>query len=88
MTDKTLPVNKADADDQPGACYITDPQSGQQKCHYVTKSECDQRGGVFYGGLCPPVAAVADLKLKTDVFPPKKAKKSKKKAPNQKKKKP
>jgi hypothetical protein len=88
MTDKTLPQGNADADDQPGACYITDPQSGQQKCHYITKSECDQRNGVFYGGLCPPLGAESDVKLRPGDVAAEKVKKTSKKAPAKKKKKP
>lgn len=61
MPDKNVLLDKTEADDQPGACYIPDPQTGQQKCHYITKSECDQRSGTFYGGLCPPTDAVATV---------------------------
>ena len=96
MTDKNVLVNKTAADDQPGACYIPDPQTGQQKCHFITKSECDQRGGVFYGGLCPPIDAVADVMLKPGVITAeetdkskktRKTKKAKKQAPAERKKK-
>lgn len=77
MTDKNVLVDKTAADDQPGACYIPDPQTGQQKCHYITKSECDQRGGVFYGGLCPPIDAVANVKVKPGVAKAEKSKTTK-----------
>jgi hypothetical protein len=79
MTDDNVRVDKTEADDQPGACYIPDPQTGQQKCHYITKSECDQRGGVFYGGLCPPIDAVASVRLKSGLAKAEKTKTGKKK---------
>jgi hypothetical protein len=75
MTDKNV---KTAADDQPGACYIPDPQTGQPKCHYITKSECDQRSGVFYGGLCPPVDAMASVKVKPGMAKAEKTKTTKK----------
>lgn len=59
-------------DNGPGACMITDPVSGQQVCHFITKAQCDARGGVFVGGLCPP-STMAAVSLKADVAKPKKA---------------
>lgn len=87
MTNKASNLNNAVGDDGPGACYITEPQSGQQKCHFITKSECDQRGGTFFGGLCPPIGSEADLRLIAKVVATKKAKKTGQKAPAKKKKK-
>lgn len=70
-------ANKEAADDNdPGACYITDKQSGEQRCHLLTETECTAQGGVFYGGPCGPFAEA--LKI----IPKKRAdlKKSQKKA--------
>ena len=60
MPDKTK-LPRAAEDDPPGACYITDKQTGQQRCHYLTKSACTDLGGVFYGGPCGPLDAIAPL---------------------------
>jgi hypothetical protein len=54
MPKNTLAAKKLSGGDPPGACFITDPQTGEQKCHFITKSECDSRQGTFLGGLCPP----------------------------------
>jgi hypothetical protein len=87
MTNKALTRDSPAADDGPGACYITDQQSGQQKCHFITKSECDQRGGTFFGGLCPPIGSEADLKLMAKGVAAEQTKKTEQKAPAKKKKK-
>jgi hypothetical protein len=80
MTNLKASADKGDADDQPGACWIVDQQTGQQMCHYITKSECDQRQGVFYGGPCPPLDMVAEEKPKPTTGKAQKPKKAKRKA--------
>jgi hypothetical protein len=35
-----------------GACLITNPQTGDSECIYVTKDECTKAKGTFIGGPC------------------------------------
>lgn len=67
MTHQTATLDKADADVERGACYIPDPQTGEQKCHYITRTECDNRNGDWVGGLCDSADAVGNMKLKPNV---------------------
>jgi hypothetical protein len=73
MTAKTVRLAGDPAGDPPGACFITNQQTGQQECHFIPKSECDQRQGVFVGGLCPPSAEAV---MMAKVAAPGKAKKA------------
>jgi hypothetical protein len=73
MTAKAVRVAGDAANDPPGACFITNQQTGQQECHFIPKSECDQRQGVFVGGLCPPSAGAV---MMARVAAPRKAKKA------------
>jgi hypothetical protein len=56
MAKKNAAIKDAADDNNPGACYITDKQSGEQRCHLLTETECTAQGGVFYGGPCGPFA--------------------------------
>ena len=56
MAKKNAAIKDAADDNDPGACYITDKQSGEQRCHLLTETECTAQGGVFYGGPCGPFA--------------------------------
>jgi len=73
MTAKAVRLAGDAADDPPGACFITDPQTGQQKCQFIPQSVCASRGGVFVGGLCPPGA---DALMMAKAAVPGKAKKA------------
>lgn len=68
-------------DDQPGACFITDVQTGEQHCRFLTQSECAQNNGQFVGGLCPP-GSMAVMSVKAGM--PKAKKAVKKAAPKKK----
>ena len=74
MTAKAVRLAGNAADDPPGACFITNQLTGQQECQFIPKSECDQRQGVFVGGLCPPSAEAV---MMAKVAAPGKAKKAK-----------
>lgn len=54
MVKKNAAIKDAADDNEPGACYITNKQSGEQRCHLLTEAECTAQGGVFYGGPCGP----------------------------------
>jgi len=56
MAKKNAAIKDAADDNDPGACYITDKHSGEQRCHLLTETECTAQGGVFYGGPCGPFA--------------------------------
>jgi hypothetical protein len=84
MPKKVAATEDVGDDNTPGACFITDKQSGEQKCHLLTPKECDAQGGVFFGGPCGPFAeAVERTPLKGAA--PKKKKAKKKVAPKKKK---
>jgi hypothetical protein len=38
--------------EEPGACWITEKQTGQARCHMLTQAECQAQGGQFIGGPC------------------------------------
>jgi hypothetical protein len=73
MAVKPKVSREADDDDQPGACYIADKQTGQQVCHYLTKTACADQGGVFYGGPCGPLDDILPVDAARDSATKKKA---------------
>jgi hypothetical protein len=80
MPKKDVAIKDAVGDNTPGACYITDKQSGEQRCHLLTETECNAQGGVFYGGPCGPFAEALKIIPKKRVPPKKSQKKAAKKA--------
>ena len=64
MAKKNAAIKDAADDNDPGACYITDKQSGEQRCHLLTETECTAQGGVFYGGPCGPFAEALKINPK------------------------
>jgi hypothetical protein len=89
MAKKNAAIKDAADDNDPGACYITDKQSGEQRCHLLTETECTAQGGVFFGGPCGPFAEAPKIipkKRATLKKPQKKsAKKTSKKSASKKK---
>ena len=85
MAKKNAAIKDAADDNEPGACYITDKQSGEQRCHLLTETECTAQGGVFYGGPCGPFAEALKIIPKKQATPKKAQKKAAKKTSKQKK---
>ncbi len=80
MPKKAAVTEDAGDDNTPGACYITDKQSGEQRCHLLTQNECGAQGGVFYGGPCGPFAEALKIAPAKRDTPKKAVKKITKKA--------
>jgi len=62
-----MPDSKAKpgaAQDEFGACWVINQQTGQQECIFVTAAECANQGGTFNGGPCPAFDALAAPKKK------------------------
>jgi len=86
MPKKAAATEDTGDDNIPGACYITDKQTGEQRCHLLSPGECATQGGVFYGGPCGPFADALKIAPEKQVTPKKKAakKSAKKTAPKKK----
>ena len=46
------PQLQSPSENGPGACFITDPQTGEVRCRLMTQAACATAGGVFQGGPC------------------------------------
>ena len=79
MAKKRDVMEDAGDDNEPGACYVTDKQSGEQRCKLLTQGECAEQGGVFYGGPCGPFAEALKIAPKKIAAPKKARKKAAKK---------
>jgi hypothetical protein len=75
MATKKAVANSDGDDNEPGACYVTDKQSGIQRCKLLTEAECSAQGGVFYGGPCGPLAETLTIAPKKSSVAKKAAKK-------------
>ena len=49
---KTLIIKQQIPNDNPGACLVVNPETGESECIFVSKTECQKLHGTFIGGPC------------------------------------